>query len=67
MTQTWIHTTQYSKHYTKRTPDSSTQQPYTRGTGTTNTVQHNKTKMAGQQNNALMTQQEHTRQPRTEP
>jgi hypothetical protein len=42
-------------------PDSSTQQPYTRGTGTRNTVQHNKTKMAGQQNNA------HTRQPCTEP
>jgi hypothetical protein len=65
MTQTRIHTTQYSKHCMKQTPDSSTQQPHTRGTDITNTFQHNKTKMAGQQDSKLTTQQQHTGQPHT--
>jgi hypothetical protein len=67
MTQTRIRTTQYSKHCKKLTPDSSTQHPYTRGTGVTNIFQHNKTKMAGQQDSTLTTQQEHTGQPHAKP
>jgi hypothetical protein len=58
-----IRTTQYSKHYIKRTPDSSILQSRTRGTDVTNTFK--KTKMAEQQDSTLTTQQEHTEKPHT--
>jgi hypothetical protein len=44
MTQTWIRTTQYSKHRRKQTSDSSTQQPHTRGSDTTDVTKTPKTK-----------------------